>query len=305
MMPHWVKRKVDLKVKDNIFLMERSNIELRFDDLSLLILPEFGGRIASVKLDGCDEWISQPMAPWVPRNVDDNFIRPEISGWDEMVPTTDRCQSLDGLHDLPDHGEVWSRPWVVEEVTRTSLTLSIELVTRTLRFWRKVSLASTGPNQSSITIDYQITNTGEIDVPAYWSSHPLFSAADITQVHIFPEVSLEQTAPQIPQIEQTFLPQNLQYGSSVEYWCRPDATVESVTLLRSSGEYLNLSWSKTDVPYFGIFVDNKQYAREMVISPQPTIAYRVSERNAELARRIPILVPNESFTWSLQIILKK
>lgn len=292
-------------MKDSIFLMERSEIELRLDDLSLLILPEFGGRIASVKLDGREEWISQPMTSLVARNVGDDFIRPEISGWDEMVPTTDRCQSLDGLHDLPDHGEVWSRPWVVEEVTRTSLTLSIDLMTRTLRFWRKVSLASTGPNQSSITIDYQITNTGDIDVPAYWSSHPLFSAADITQVQIFPEVSLEQTAPQIPQIEQTFLPQNLQTGRSVEYWCRPDAAVESVTLLRSSGEHLNLSWNKTDVPYFGIFVDNREYASEMVISPQPAIAYRVSERNAELAGRIPRLVPNESFTWSLKIILKK
>ena len=91
----------------------------------------------------------------------------------------------------------------------------------------------------------------------------------------------------------------------MEYWCKPDAAVESVTLLRTTGECLNLSWSKSDVPYFGIFVDNQEYAQEMVISPQPAIAYRVSERDAELAGRIPILVPNESSTWSLQIILKK
>ena len=285
--------------------MERSNIELKLDNLSLVILPEFGGRIASVKLDGCEEWISQPLAPLIARNVGDDFIRPEISGWDEMVPTTDRCQSLDGRHDLPDHGEVWSRPWSVEEVTATSLTLSIELVTRTLRFWRKVSLAATDPNQSSVIIQYRITNTGKISSPAYWSSHPLFSAADITQVQIFPAVHLEQTAPQIPLIEQTFLPQNLQYGRSVEYWCPPDAVVESVTLLRSNGERLHLSWSNTDVPYFGIFVDNQEYAKEMMISPQPAIAYRVSERNAELAHRIPILAPDESSTWSLQIILKE
>ena len=113
-----MRRRVDLNAKDNIFLMERSNIELRLNDLSLVILPEFGGRIASVKLDGCEEWISQPLAPLIARNVGDDFIRPEISGWDEMVPTTDRCQSLDGLHDLPDHGEVWSRPEPIEHHDR-------------------------------------------------------------------------------------------------------------------------------------------------------------------------------------------
>jgi galactose mutarotase-like enzyme len=285
--------------------MERSDIKLKLDNLSLVILPEFGGRISSIKLDGREEWISQPLAPLVARNVGDDFIRPEISGWDEMVPTTDCCQSLDGLHDLPDHGEVWSRPWSVEEVRATSLTLSIELVTRTLRFWRKVSLVATDPNQSSVIIQYRITNTGKISAPAYWSSHPLFSAADITQVQISPAVHLEQTTPQTPQIEQTFLPQNLQYGTSVEYWCQPDEAVESVTLLRSSGEFLTLSWNKAEVPYFGIFVDNKEYAREIVISPQPAIAYRVSERSAEAAHRVPILAPGESTKWSLQVALKR
>lgn len=285
--------------------MEKSSIELRLGNISLSILPEFGGRITSVKLDGYQEWISQPSAPLVARNVGDNFIRPEISGWDEMVPTTDACQSLDGLYDLPDHGEVWSRPWKVEESNSISAALSVELTTRTLKFWRKVSLTSSDTNQSRIMIDYQITNIGKANVPAFWSSHPQFSAAGIIQVQIYPRIDLEQTSPQIPQIEQTFLPQNLLQHTSVEYWCKPEDAVERVTLMRSTGEQLSLSWNKREVPYFGIFVDNKEYAKEMVISPQPAIAHRVSERNAEATHRVRILAPEESIRWSLQMVLGK
>lgn len=294
-----------MKVKDNIFLMEKSSIELRLGNISLTILPEFGGRIASVKLDGCEEWISQPSAPLVARNIGDNFIRPEISGWDEMVPTTDACRSLDGLRDLPDHGEVWSRPWRVEKSNSISATLSIKLSTRTLEFWRKVSLTSSDMKQSSVAIEYRITNVGRANVPAFWSSHPLFSATTITHVQIHPNSDLEQTAPLMPQIEQTFLPQNLPQNTSAEYWCKPETAVEKVTLTRSTGERLSLSWNKSDVLYFGIFVDNKEYAKEMVISPQPAIAHRVSERNAEAAHRIRILKPKESIGWSLRMDLEK
>ena len=42
----------------------------------------------------------------------DDFVRPDIGGWDEMVPTCVAVEHDDGA-DLPDHGEVWSRAWVV------------------------------------------------------------------------------------------------------------------------------------------------------------------------------------------------
>ena len=285
--------------------MEKSSIDLRLGNISLIILPEFGGRIASVKIDGCAEWISQPSAPLVARSVGDDFIRPEISGWDEMVPTTDACRSLDGLHDLPDHGEVWSRPWRVEECNSTSVALSIKLSTRTLELWRRVSLVSSEWKQSTAVMEYRITNVGKVSVPAFWSSHPLFSAANITHVQIHPKIDLEQTAPLMPLIEQTFLPQNLSQNTSVEYWCKPETAIEKITLTRSTGEHLCLSWDKSDVPYFGIFVDNQEFAKEMVISPQPAIAYRVSERYAEAAHRVRILKPNESIGWSLRMDLGK
>lgn len=280
--------------------MEQSKIELNLRGLSLSILPEYGGRISSLKFDDSADWITQPKAPSVQRFVGDNFIRPEISGWDEMVPTTHACQSLDEQHTLPDHGEIWSRPWKVESVSQTSATLSIKLTTRTLEFWRKVSLGHSG-----INIQYRISNTGPFDVPAFWSGHPLFCAKDVTEVTIFPDTELIQTSSTSQVIKQTFLPQDLPATTSVEYWCKPDDAIEKITLKRKSGESLSLSWKHSEIPYFGIFIDNAEYSKEMVIAPEPAIAYRVTERAAESANRIPILTPMQSLTWGLQLKLER
>ena len=70
--------------------MAKSSIKLSKGDLTVELLPEFGGRISSIKVAGCEEWITQPHDELVHRSPGDNFIRPEISGWDEMVPTTAR-----------------------------------------------------------------------------------------------------------------------------------------------------------------------------------------------------------------------
>jgi hypothetical protein len=280
--------------------MEKSNIELALNGLSISMLPEYGGRISSLTFEGGPDWISQPKAPLVERSVGDNFIRPEISGWDEMIPTTDACQSLDEKHILPDHGEVWSRRWNIESVSQTSATLSVKLKTRTLDLWRKISLDEFG-----INIEYRITNSGPETVPAFWSAHPLFSATGVREVRIFPPVELIQTSPESGVIEQTFLPQNLPPGLSAEFWCSPDTKIKRVTLKRDSSESLSLSWKPAEVPYFGIFIDNREFSKEMVISPQPSIAYRVSERAAEAAHRIPILAPRQSLTWGLQLKLKR
>lgn len=274
--------------------MEKSKIELAFGDLSVTVLEQFGGRIASIKLGMAADWISQPQAPLIDRNVGDNFIRPEISGWDEMVPTTDACPSLDGSVELPDHGEVWSRPWQVVSQSPNSCRLSIQLQFRPLLFSRTISLSGEG-----MQIGYTITNMGSTPVPAFWSCHPLFASEQVEKVEISPSFQLIQTTPQVGSIDQDFLPYLLPANSCAEFWCHPHDRIEKVTLVRTTGEYLAMSWNTTEIPYFGIFIDNKEFSKVQLISPQPAIAYRVSEREAELAKLIPILKPGETKKWGL------
>ena len=285
--------------------MAKSNIKLSKGDLTVELLPQFGGRISSIKITGCEEWITQPQDVLVPRSPGDDFIRPEISGWDEMVPTTDACTSLNDSKELPDHGEVWARSWDVLAESSDSALLNVELKVRTLKFSRSISLFDESKGRYRIDLGYKLENVGPVSTPAVWSCHPMFRGEGVKSVRVASNKPLIQTAPLSPAVAQTYLPLDLAHGKSIEYWCETDDEIEKVEILRDSGELLTFEWDKSEIPYFGIFVDNHEYCPAQVISPQPAIAYKVSERSAEIAGRIPILPPGAIVQWKLSIFLDR
>ncbi len=283
--------------------MERSNLQLVCGDLSVKLLPEFGGRISSISVKGRREWIAQPKGPLVTRAVGDKFIRPEVAGWDEMVPTTDACISLLDEKELPDHGEVWARSWDVIASKASSATLQVQLTSRTLEFTRGISLEQTLPGQWKIQLSYRMKNTGSLPVPAFWSCHPLIDAEGVEKVTVFGSTPMIQTAPEETEVSQTYLPQDLAPNTSAEFWCDPDSEIDGAEILRSNGERMTLGWKLSEIPYFGIFIDNQEFRPDPVISPQPAIAHKVSERSAQIAERITILDPGQEKSWTLNIAL--
>jgi len=283
--------------------MERSNLQLVCGDLSVKLLPEFGGRISSISVKGRREWIAQPKGPLVTRAVGDKFIRPEVAGWDEMVPTTDACISLLDEKELPDHGEVWARSWDVIASKASSATLQVQLISRTLEFTRGISLEQTLPGQWKIQLSYRMKNTGSLPVPAFWSCHPLIDAEGVEKVTVFGSTPMIQTAPEETEVSQTYLPQDLAPNTSAEFWCDPDSEIDGAEILRSNGERMTLGWKLSEIPYFGIFIDNQEFRPDPVISPQPAIAHKVSERSAQIAERITILDPGQEKSWTLNIAL--
>jgi len=283
--------------------MERSNLQLVCGDLSVELLPEFGGRISSISVKGRREWIAQPKGPLVTRAVGDKFIRPEVAGWDEMVPTTDACISLLDEKELPDHGEVWARSWDVIASKASSATLQVQLISRTLEFTRGISLEQTLPGQWKIQLSYRMKNTGSLPVPAFWSCHPLIDAEGVEKVTVFGSTPMIQTAPEETEVSQTYLPQDLAPNTSAEFWCDPDSEIDGAEILRSNGESMTLGWKLSEIPYFGIFIDNQEFRPDPVISPQPAIAHKVSERSAQIAERITIMDPGQQKSWTLNIAL--
>jgi len=283
--------------------MEKSSLQLICGDLSVELLPEFGGRISSISVKGRREWIAQPKGPLVTRAVGDKFIRPEVAGWDEMVPTTDACISALDEKELPDHGEVWARSWDVIASKASSATLQVQLTSRTLEFTRGISLEETLPGQWKIQLSYRMKNTGSLPVPAFWSCHPLIDAEGVEKVTVFGSTPMMQTAPEETKVSQTYLPQDLAPNTSAEFWCDPDSEIDGAEILRSNGERMTLGWKLSEIPYFGIFIDNQEFRPDPVISPQPAIAHKVSERSAQIAERITILDPGQEKSWTLNIAL--
>src|ERR1051326_3462978 len=72
---------------------------------TLEVRPERGGRITSLRLDG-EELLDQGIG--VDQPTADAFVDGGAWGWDEMVPTVERTGTL------PDHGEAWRFPWLVD-----------------------------------------------------------------------------------------------------------------------------------------------------------------------------------------------
>ena len=100
--------------------------------LRVITVPEKGAKIVSIfDRSSGHEWLLPPKnGQFQPAVYGAVFVEQDMSGWDEMFPTIDRCAyPAAGAYfdaDLPDHGEVWSQPWQVDESSRNAIDLSVE-----------------------------------------------------------------------------------------------------------------------------------------------------------------------------------
>ena len=92
------------------------SIVLENDILRVVVLPEFGSKIASVVYKPLSQEIlwQNPGVEYRRSKYGDPYLEGECSGFDEMFPTISRCAyesyPWQGI-EMPDHGEVWALPW--------------------------------------------------------------------------------------------------------------------------------------------------------------------------------------------------
>jgi galactose mutarotase-like enzyme len=135
------------------------------------VAPGYGARVVSL-LDRHRgrEWLVQG---GVSGNTGEDavFGADEAVGWDECFPTVAICDATNTVwrRHLRDHGDVWGRPWSVDEHGRQSLTTTFAgdefAFTRTL--------AVEGPQ---LTATYRVENRTASDMPFLWALHGLLMA---------------------------------------------------------------------------------------------------------------------------------
>jgi hypothetical protein len=116
---------------------------VRTPAVEIAVVPELGAKIISLKnLRTQREWLWQPKVKLelFTNSPRDDFSSSTLVGIDECLPTIAPC-SWRGRQ-LPDHGEVWSRPWNVEQSAwRVGiLKTSIKLENSPLKFERTLQL---------------------------------------------------------------------------------------------------------------------------------------------------------------------
>jgi hypothetical protein len=144
---------------------------LRNDLVEVLVVPELGARIISLKnLRTGREWMWHPAGGLrLFRNqAEDDFSTSPLAGMDECLPTVAPC--VWQQRRLPDHGEVWSKPWGVDrEVWEGGrLKTSVWLTVSPFNFERALEL-----KENELSLSYRLHNRGAFEEAFLWAMHPL------------------------------------------------------------------------------------------------------------------------------------
>lgn len=162
-----------------IEVAEKENVVMRVGDCAVTILPQLGGKIASIKIKEM-ELLQSPLAPYAPRTRTMSFDAGDASGWDECLPSVAACtiETADGPATIPDHGDLWRVQWSEIRDQRSdhgSVALRAECFSLPLALERTVRLMEF-EKCYRLRLDYTITNTGANPAPWSWAAHPLFVA---------------------------------------------------------------------------------------------------------------------------------
>ncbi len=155
--------------------MAGTPITLQTDEIRVVVVPETGAQITSLMDFNGHEYLASGFSPR-PDNLPlyASFNDGGLGGIDDCLPAVaaDIYPTDPGVGwAIPDHGEVWQRPWQVIASSPKELIVSIESTRLPYTFVRRMTV-----NDAALEIEYQLINHGEYDLPMVWASHPLFVA---------------------------------------------------------------------------------------------------------------------------------
>ena len=155
----------------------------------VVLIPELGGKIASLEIGG-RQWLwTNPSMPYRTPVPGTSYIEnADSGGYDECFPTVGPCTlpastpSFAGL-ELQDHGELWSQRPSIDVVTRPDgqqATMVWTGARMPYRFTRIVRVDASG----AVSMRYSVRNTGATRMPFIWSSHPLLPLSENTRLFL-------------------------------------------------------------------------------------------------------------------------
>jgi galactose mutarotase-like enzyme len=217
-----------------------------------------------------------------------------------MMPTIAACRYPGTNVWLPDHGELWTKPWDVTDVSDNSIATSVAGDALAYRFDRTVSLGV-----RSVHVAYRVTNEGTSDLHFLWAAHPLFSVLPTTKVLLHDTGNAGElrevgdTAPTTWPSAGLSVADALVQGTAKKLFARAVPAEVLVSLVDGDGGSLSLRWAGSQVPWVGIWLDNCSLSRRPVVAIEPTNAPDDSLEVAERVGQSWVLAPGATRRWSL------
>lgn len=155
-----------------------SALRLANEKLELLVIPELGCKIASLRDLRCGrEWLWTSGELLYARHPYGTayVAKADTGGWDECFPTVAACRDPQTGLEWPDHGELWNQVWEHQlEHDSNEMSLHTEAlgVQKPYIFRRTLRLLQ---DEAALELHYRVLNTGDVPFEYIWSAHPLFA----------------------------------------------------------------------------------------------------------------------------------
>ena len=141
---------------------------LENDLLQVRILPDFGGKITSLRsVRTGEEFLLPPLKGYRHVSASASFSESDGGGFDECLPSVAACESIVDEPPVPDHGDLWRSNWHVDSRGNV-IVLHGDAVSRPLRLTRRATLEG-----SSLVLEYDLVNLSDTPATWLWSAHPL------------------------------------------------------------------------------------------------------------------------------------
>lgn len=263
------------------------------DRVSVVVVPQRGGKIASL-LDGEDrEWLEQPAAHTEIATLETPFTDGDMCGWDECAPTIVACE-VDGVA-LPDHGELWSRPWSVGD----DGSLHVTCPSYGYTFSRSIAV-----RDATVRLRYRVA-AASTRVPMLWAAHPQFRAFPGTTVSVGEHADylwdvLAEPAERIEISSHLLSLDTVEVGSARKFYLDPGPRAGRVDLIHADGSQLQMQWSD-EVKFVGVWFDRGRYSRHDVIAIEPSTGFYDSCRTALSRAALAVIEPGGTLDWTVNV----
>jgi galactose mutarotase-like enzyme len=302
-------------------------LSLETPSLQVITVPGLGAKIVSLYDHVAErEWLLPPAKGYLrPVGYAAPFTEQDMSGWDEMFPTIDRCPypAPGRYHNvpLPDHGEVWSLPWTHDEQVIDGIRLSVEGHALPYRLSRTLRIV----DNHTVRLSYEAVNLGEEPLAALWAAHPQFAVDGSTRIVLPEDVSQVinvQATEEFPTIEalHTWPETTTANGTPLQlarlrpaevnkyrkFYLLPAQPVTWAGLQQGEkdreGASLRLSWKVEEIPYLGVWIDERGFGPVPTIALEPATGFYDTLTVAWNKQRVMHLLPAVPYHWSLDLI---
>lgn len=282
-------------------------IELHTEEISVTVEPPRGAKVSSLRHTATGrEWLLQaPAASVWSSAYGDSFTDAPLYGWDEMFPTVDSCR-YDGAV-LPDHGEVWSRPWQVTGLSASAVSCQVTGVALPYVLRRAITVSG-----HTMRAQYSVETPQIIGIQALWAPHPQLTVRPNTVI-ILPDAIRTLTRQRERYSRDDLVEVTPDHciawdavaspGEDAMLYANSAERIDTITFRDPNGDCLTMHWTGAAVSYFAMWIDNLRYSHEPVVCPEPmTGAFdnlSVAKRNGQIMK----VQRDHLVTWSVEFKL--